>query len=268
MSGKNIYIPQYILDMPAVANQIPTIQANGWTILDEENIHLADHIVYYDQYKDAEIHRDMIAYKAPQLIYYFNRLVFTTAVRGFKLRVNTSVQYSSELPVMHIQDSLYPISLDEVYAFVNDNTKKYTVTHTMQSYEDAVAMTASEVKANFTQAMIDENIENRGKISTQLVNRSWVIEEINDLGGQEVKEIHGIRSFDESKFIEITKIYEMDYKLDAKERNAIISFSSGLGTIPLHTFIIRYVYDGTNMCITDFKFQIDPEFPKLDIVFN
>lgn len=268
MSGKNIYIPQYILDIPTVAAQLPSIQAAGWNILSENDRNLADHVVYYDQYRDVEIHREMAAYKSPQLIYYFNRFVFTTAVRGFKLRVNTSDIYSLDLPVIRIQESLYPVSLDEVYAFVSDDAKRYTVTHSMQRYEDAVHMTASEVRDAFTQAMIDENVENRGKMSTQSINKSWVIEEVNDLGGQDVKEIRGIRSFDDVNFIETTEIYEMDYNLDAKERNAIIAFSSSLGTVPLHPFVMRYVYDGTNMCIIDFKFQIDPEFPKLDIVFN
>ena len=264
----NIYIPQYILDMPAVAEQIPTVEAAGWTIVGEEDKHLADHVVYCDQYKDADAHRTMTAYKAPQLVYYFNRFVFTTAARGFKIRVNTTDLYTVDLPVMQVQEALYPISLDEVHAFANDDNKKYTITHTMQKYEDAIEMSASEARARFTQAMIDENLENRGKTSTQRVNRSWLIEEVNTLGGQEVKEIHGIRSFDNVNFIETTKIYEMDYNLDAKERNALLAFSSSLGTVPRHPFVIRYVYDGTNMCITDFKFMVDPDFPRLDVVFT
>lgn len=265
MSHK-IYIPQYILDYPEVAAQIPAIEAAGHTILGESDKHLSDHVVYCDQYKDADLHRTMTAYKAPQLIYYFNRFVFTTAARSFMVRTKTSDIYTVPLPNVVMQNALYPLSMQEIEDFVGtDANKRFTVTHTMQKYEDAVEMTPAEVKIRFTDAMLQENIENRGKISTQRVNRSWVIEEVNNLGGQEIKEIRGVRQFDDLS--EVTYIYEMDHNLTEEERNTIIAFSSSLGTLPLHPFVIRYCYDGTNICITDFKFEIDPEFPRLDVTF-
>lgn len=264
MSTK-IFAPSYLYDYPIIASELEILKDADCIFLEESQKDDADHILYKDFHRDIEIHRNLFAYRAPQLIYFNNRFVFNTLIRNFHRRFQMKNIYdTTNMAKMVEPKTAYPMQRSDIDEILDDNSS-YRLINTYEKYEDSDVVGASDLHSRFTDDMLALNNINRGKMSTKEENKTWLIEKIDTLNVP-VKTIIGARDCHESGML-ISKIYGADY--EPNEYEFLLAFTNSVGNSnEKHPFTMSYHYDGENISIVNFRFEINEEIPYLLSIFK
>ena len=265
MSTK-IYVPSYIYNYQKIAEEIEIIKDSGVTILDENQKNDADVVLYKDFYLDLEIHRNLFAYRSPHLIYFNNRFVFNTAVRNFHRRFNMQNVYNTSNMARCVEPKTwYPMNRQQIDLLTSDTSASYRIMSSYEKFEDSRVFTADQLNVAFTDEMLQLNIANRGKMSTRVENSSYTIEKIETLGVP-MKTIIGTRDCDNNG-TQIGKVYGADYQKN--ELNFLLAWTNSVGNSDQqHPFVMSYHYDGNQISIVNFRFEINEEIPQLIGLFT